>query len=85
MKLITKTMVGTLTTATVAGTVLWGTLTFSGSEDLTFIKDKFDWVKLQYENALTNIDSYKNVLADKVAQIKGYELLRLEQIPSSTL
>ena len=78
MKLITKTMVGTLTTATVAGTVLWGTLTFSGSEDLTFIKDKFDWVKLQYENALTNIDSYKNVLADKVAQIKGYESIQDE-------
>ena len=55
MKLITKTMVGTLTTATVAGTVLWGTLTFTGSEDLTFIKDKFDWVKLQYENVLLSI------------------------------
>ena len=33
---------------------------------------------LQYENALTNIDSYKNVLADKVAQIKGYESIQDE-------
>ena len=70
-KILTKAMIAT----SIAGIVGFGTLTFNDG-GIDTIKEKFDYLKQNYENALVTINNYKDVLAQKVKDIKGYEAIQ---------
>ena len=69
--LLTKAMIAT----SIAGIVGFGTLTFNDG-GIDTIKEKFDYLKQNYENALVTINNYKDVLAQKVKDIRGYEAIQ---------
>lgn len=67
--LLTKVMV----TGAVAGMVGFGTLAFTGEEDINSIRDLYNRVHTNYETALNNITIYKNELSRRAELIAGAE------------
>lgn len=79
MGLFTKEMAQKLVAGTaVTGMVAFGAISWTGTADLEKIKEKFDYVKDNYSNALVSLQNYRTVLAQKVQDIRGYESIQDE-------
>ena len=79
MGLFTKEMAQKLVAGTaVTGMVAFGAISWTGTADLNTIKEKFNYVKDNYSNALVSLQNYRTVLAQKVKDIKGYESIQDE-------